>query len=128
MIFSKKAIQQAIDKKLISISPFSEVQIESAHINLHAGNTRPLTVKPNGFVLTTTKETITFADSICGFIEGRASLAKKGISIEQSSTFIEPGTNNMITLEVFNASDKEVIIEAGQEIAKLFITKIVNSI
>lgn len=128
MIFSKQAIQMAMQKQLLVIDPFNEAQIEKGHINLHIGITTPLTVKPKDFVLATSLEKITFTKSICGFVEGRASLAKKGISVEQSSTFVEPGTDNHITLEIFNASDKEVTIEPSQQIAKLFITQVVDDI
>lgn len=61
-------------------------------------------------------------------IEGRASLAKQGISIEQSSTFLEPTTSNKITLEIFNASDRVVKLKQGQEIAKLLVVKTVDTI
>jgi deoxycytidine triphosphate deaminase len=61
-------------------------------------------------------------------VEGRASLAKQGISVEQSSTFVEPSSDNQITLEIFNASDADVDLAAGQVIAKLFILKVVEDI
>lgn len=128
-MFSKKAILKAIDMGLLKISPFEESQVELAHINLHLSDGEAKVAIPaKGFVLAQTAEKLTFADSICGLVEGRASLAKKGISIEQSSTFVEPGTDNTITLEIFNASDGEVVLKSGSEIAKLFILKVVDDI
>lgn len=118
-----------MDRGLLQISPFDESQIESAHINLHlSGDTSKVIIPAKGFVLAQTAEKLTLADSICGLVEGRASLAKKGISVEQSSTFVEPGTDNTITLEIFNASDGEVVINPGDEIAKLFILKVIDDI
>lgn len=128
-MFSKKAILKAMDRGLLQISPFDESQIESAHINLHlSGDIAKVIIPAKGFVLAQTADKLTLADSICGLVEGRASLAKKGISVEQSSTFVEPGTDNTITLEIFNASDDEVVINPGDEIAKLFILKVIDDI
>lgn len=127
-MFSKKAIKMAFEKELLKVRPFYEDQLEEAHINLHLSNNSDLVVGPREFVLAKTKEKVTFAKSICGFVEGRASLAKLSISVEQSSTFIEPGSNNHITLEIFNASGNKVIINGGQVIAKMFIMKVVDKI
>ena len=80
MILSKQAIQEAMQKGLIKITPFNEQQIENAHINLHLSGKEKLRIAPQQFVLTSTTETIRFASTICGFVEGRASLAKLGIS------------------------------------------------
>jgi len=128
-MFSKQAIQTAIQKQLLMIEPFDENQIEKAHINLHIElPDEQLVIAPKGFVLASTVEKITLAESLCGRVEGKASLAKLGLSVEQSSTFLEPGTDNKITLELFNASDKEVIVRVGQEIAKMFVMKVVDEI
>ncbi len=128
-MFSKKAIFKAIETGLLQIDPFVETQVESAHINLHLSD-KPsiLTIPAKGFVLAQTQEKLTLGQSICALVEGRASLAKRGVSIEQSSTFVEPGTDNTITLEIFNASDQPVELKAGDEIAKLFLLKVVDEI
>ncbi|MBI2798372.1 hypothetical protein HYX70_03715 [Candidatus Saccharibacteria bacterium] len=125
-MFSKKAILQAVSKGLLKFEPFDKSQIESAHINFHLSDS--LKIQPKGFAVAKTIEKITLSGNICGIIEGRATLAKQGISVEQSSTFIEPGSDNQITLEIFNASDKRVELKAGQEIAKIFILKVVDNI
>lgn len=132
MILSETAIKLAIQKGMLKIAPFSESQISKAHINLHLGLMGTLDGKlvlaAKAFALAETKETITLSEGLCGFIEGRASLAKLGISIEQSSTFIEPGSDNAMVLEMFNASDSPVTLEAGQPIAKMYLSKIVDTI
>lgn len=114
---------------LLKISPFEESQVELAHINLHLSDKKPtISIPSKGFVVAETQEKLTLAQNICAIVEGRASLAKRGISIEQSSTFVEPGTDSTITLEIFNASDQDVTLNAGVEIAKLFILKVVDEI
>ncbi len=125
-MFSKQAILEAINKGALKISPFTQDQVETAHINLHAKE--ELRIPAKGFVITQTTEKITLSSKLCGLVEGRASLAKQGISVEQSSTLVEPGTDNALTLEVFNASDNEIRLQSGQEIAKLVILPLIDKI
>jgi dCTP deaminase len=65
---------------------------------------------------------------ICGLIEGRSKLAQQGISVEQSSKFIEPGSDSRMTLEIFNASDASVTLQIGQKIAKMVLLKVSDEI
>jgi deoxycytidine triphosphate deaminase len=125
-MLSKQAIYKAIEQKLLTIAPFDRESVEAAHVNLHLA--AAATIKPKGFVIGATREKITLSNKLCGQVEGKAGLAKQGISIEQSSHFLEPSTDNVLTLEMFNASDEAVTLEAGQEIAKLFILKIEDEI
>jgi len=129
MIFSKNAILQAIAAGALKIEPFTPDQVQAAHIDLHLELTdghQELSIPAGGFALAKTKENITTSDDIAAFMEGKASLAKTGISIEQSSTFIEPGSDNQMTLELFNASDKDVVLQDGQVIAKMFVSKLID--
>ncbi len=129
MIFSHKAIKAAIAAGALTIAPYNENHVNRAHIDLHlelTGAGQEMTIPAGGFRLAKTHEKITTREGICAFMEGKASLAKQGISIEQSSTFIEPGSDNHMTLEIFNASDKEVILKNGQAIAKMFVMRVVD--
>lgn len=129
MIFSNKAIKAALKAGALKIEQYSEDSINRAHINLHLlipNEEKSMVVPAKGFVLAKTLEKITMTESICGFIEGRASLAKQGISIEQSSTFIEPGSDNQMTLEIYNASDKEITLLNNQPIAKMFVMRVID--
>ncbi len=130
MLFSKRAILQAIEQGKVGIVPYDAAHIELAHVNLHLDTEgkRPLVVPAKTFAVAKTLEKITLAEDICGFMEGRAGLAKRGVSVEQSSTFIEPGTDNHMTLEIFNASSKPVSLEDGQPIAKMFLMRVVDNL
>lgn len=130
MIFSDNAIKQAIDAGALRIEPFEDKQIQHAHIDLHLetlNGSAELTIPAKGFLLARTEEKITLNDELCAFMEGKASLAKQGISIEQSSTFIEPGSDNQMILEIFNASDQDITLTAGQPIAKMFVMKLIDN-
>jgi deoxycytidine triphosphate deaminase len=50
------------------------------------------------------------------------------VSVEQSSTFVEPGSDNQMVLEIYNAGSKEVTLQTGQPIAKLFLMRVVDSL
>lgn len=129
MIFSSKAIKSAIEAGALSIEPYDENAIKHAHVDLHfevPGGNKEITIPARGFQLAKTLEKITTDQRTCAFMEGRASLAKQGISIEQSSTFIEPGSDNQMTLEIFNASDKDVVLTSNQPIAKMFVMRVVD--
>ena len=131
MILSKRAVLQAIEQGKVAITPFSKDQVEAAHINLHlyiGTRARAIVVTPKSFLIARTLEKITLADDMCAFMEGKAGLAKQGLSVEQSSTFIEPGSDNFMTLEIFNAGDEPVRLEAGQPIAKMFLMHVVDDL
>jgi len=133
MILSGKAIKTGIKEGIIGITPFSEEQVEMAHVNLHLGSVDGLEgdqfiLEPKGFVVARTTERIRLPARLCGLIEGRSKLAQQGLSVEQSSTFIEPGSDTTMVLEVFNAGDAPVELKIGQKIAKMAILKITDEI
>jgi deoxycytidine triphosphate deaminase len=127
MVISGSAIKKGVSRGIIGIAPYSESQIEAAHVNLHLG-AGDISIPTKGFVLARTKEKITLPANICGLIEGRSKLAQQGISVEQSSKLIEPGSDSTMVLEIFNASDKEVRLLEGQKIAKMVLLKITDEI
>ncbi len=130
MILSKKAIRTALHKGAITIEPFAEDQIDKAHIDLHLGHLPndkiEIILEAKSFLTAKTREKITLSEELCAFIEGRAGLAKQGISVEQSSSLIEPGSDNQMTLEIFNASDQPVALTVGQPIAKMYLAKVTD--
>ena len=134
MVLSAAAIRKAIATKVVAIRPFSEDQLEAAHINLHlgafllTGEEVSVILPSKGFILARTRERITLAPHICGMIEGRSKLAQRGISIEQSSTFIEPGSDCTMVLEIFNASDESIELHQGDKIAKLVLLRMTDEI
>jgi len=129
MIFSDDAIKAAIAAKVLKIEPYNEDYINRAHIDLHLevpNANQEMLIPAKSFRLAKTLEKVTTSEHICAFMEGKASLAKQGISIEQSSTFIGPGSDNQMTLEIFNASEQDVILTNNQPIAKMFVMRVVD--
>jgi len=128
MILSRTAILQAMNKGLLTISPLDDSQIDKAHIDLHLGGTEDLVIPAKGFVVARTLEHITLSDNLIGFLEGRSGLAQQGISVEQGSTLVEPGSDGTMALEIFNASDTAVSLKAGQPIAKFYLAKLTDTL
>ncbi len=125
MVLSDHAIKQALKNGLLTIIPLSEEHIMQSHVDLHLEE-RPhskasVTLRSKSFILVRTKEKITLSKNICGFFDGRASLARRGISVHQTSLFIEPTTDNQLTLEIFNASESSFTLHGGQLIGKLIL-------
>lgn len=122
MVLSRKAIIELLDKRLIGITPFDESQVEAVHVNLHLEDQPEdnsiLVIEPKQFIVARTKESIRLPQTICGIVEGRSKLAQQGISVEQSSTLIEPGSDNTLALEILNASDQRVVLDGGSEDSK----------
>ena len=123
MVLSSAAIRQAMRKGLISIEPFIDEQVDCAHVDLHLedkdGDEAGQILAPTSFTILRTREKLTLAATICGFFDGRASLAKQGISVHQASAFVEPGTDSVLTLEVFNANTVPYVVKGGQKIGKI---------
>lgn len=129
MILSRTAILQAIEKGWLAVDPLDTGNIQAAHIDLRLSlDDDELVVPARGFVLAKTRERITLSGKLGGFIEGRAGLAKQGVAVEQSSTFIEPGSDAQMTLEISNCSDRPVTLKDGQPIAKLLLMRVVNTL
>lgn len=131
MVISGEAVKRGVKKGIIGITPFSEDQVEAAHVNLHLGESHAmendvLTINAGQFVVARTLERIRLPDTICGSMEGRSKLAQQGLSIEQSSTFIEPGSDTTMALEIFNAGTGQVCLERGQKVVKMILMRIAD--
>lgn len=61
-------------------------------------------IPPKGFVLGVTKEIINLPPDISAFVEGRSSVGRAGLFI-QNAGWIDAGFRGTITLELFNATD-----------------------
>lgn len=73
---------------------------------------------PQHFVLGTTMETINLPADVAAFVEGRSSIGRMGLFI-QNAGFADPGFSGQITLELYNASDRPILLKAGHRIGQL---------
>ncbi len=77
-------------------------------------------INAHEFVLASTKETIKLNEWIAAHIEGRSSIGRSGLFI-QNASWINPGFEGQITLEIFNANDFPIYIYSGMRIGQIII-------
>ena len=73
---------------------------------------------PHEFVLGSTRERIAIPSNIKADVEGRSSLGRLGLFI-QNAGFIDPGFDGTITLELYNASNNAILLRSGFRIGQI---------
>ena len=81
---------------------------------------------PKQFVLATTQEYFILPDNITAFVEGRSSIGRLGLFI-QNAGWVDPGFEGQITLELFNASNFAINIKSGTRVGQLVFAKMDHS-
>lgn len=147
MILSDKTILKMLADKSLIIEPLDKEQIQPASVDIRLGNTfgivedsptgiinlekeikyKTITsdtyiLLPNQFVLATTMEYIVLPNDITAFVEGRSSLGRMGLFI-QNAGWVDPGFRGEITLELFNANRCAIELKAGRRIGQLVFAK-----
>lgn len=133
MILSNKTLEELIAQKIITFQP--EALIKEASIKIHLSSLfakigaefnqqDSYILKPKEFILAQSKETISLPLEYAGLYDGYTHLSRKGIITHMGSMFIDPGTDSYITLEIFNASDKDVELEAGMRVGHVVILEV----
>jgi dCTP deaminase len=82
-------------------------------------------LEPGRFVLAQTLERVRIPHDLVGFVEGRSSMARLGITIHLTAPKIDPGFDGTITLEMANFGNVPVDLRAGTDRpAQLMLLKI----
>ena len=77
-----------------------------------------ITIPPHSFLLATTMEFIKLPHDLTAFVEGRSSIGRIGLFI-QNAGWVDPGFEGQITLELYNANSLPIRLEAGRRICQL---------
>ncbi len=143
MILSDKTIIKMLDEKSLVINPVTKEQIQPASVDIRLGNTfsvvddtpsniitlesqisyKTITadtylIMPGEFVLATTMEYFELPDNLTAFVEGRSSLGRMGLFI-QNAGWVDPGFKGEITLELYNANRCAIELKAGRRVGQL---------
>ena len=143
MILSDRTISEMLKDKTLVIEPAEAGQIQPASVDIRLGNTfsvvddtpsgiitmnsqiayKTITADrylllPGQFVLATTMEYIELPDDLTAFVEGRSSLGRMGLFI-QNAGWVDPGFRGEITLELFNANRCAIELRAGRRVGQL---------
>jgi dCTP deaminase len=79
---------------------------------------------PMSFALAHTVEMVQVSPSLAAQVDGKSSLARLGLAVHMTSGFIDPGFMGQITLELFNAAPRPIILRPGMVIAQMFVWRL----
>ncbi|CAK6475151.1 dCTP deaminase [Peribacillus castrilensis] len=77
-------------------------------------------IPPQAFVIGTTIEVIKLPNNMSAFVEGRSSIGRLGLFI-QNAGWVDPGFEGHITLELYNANRVPIELKAGRRICQLVL-------
>lgn len=147
MILSDKTIFKMLEEKSLVAEPIEKEQVQPASVDIRLGNTFAIVedsstgiiqmdkeikyktiisdsyiLLPNQFVLATTMEYFELPDDLTAFVEGRSSLGRMGLFI-QNAGWVDPGFKGEITLELYNANRCAIELKAGRRVGQLVFAK-----
>ncbi len=148
MILSDKTIKKMLEEKTLGIEPLETNQIQPASVDIRLGNTFSITedspagiislegeinykdiktdtyvLLPGQFVLASTMEYFKLPDNLTAFVEGRSSLGRMGLFI-QNAGWVDPGFEGEITLELYNANRCAIELKSGRRVGQLVFAKL----
>ncbi|MBT9778259.1 dCTP deaminase [Clostridium sp. MCC353] len=148
MILSDKTIRSMLSQGTLGITPLEENQIQPASVDIRLGNTFSIVeddcnsimqmgkmvayktieadhyiLLPGHFVLATTMEYFRMPDDLTAFVEGRSSVGRMGLFI-QNAGWVDPGFEGEITLELFNANRCAIELQTGRRIGQLVFAQL----
>ncbi len=147
MILSDNTIKTLRDEKELIIEPFNEEQLQPASVDLRIGNSflkinenlteimtlndkleyislekEEIVIPPHSFLLATTREHIELPENLTAFVEGRSSIGRMGLFI-QNAGWVDPGFGGHITLELYNANRLPIKLVSGRRICQLVFAR-----
>ena len=148
MILSDKTLREWISSGKLVIDPLDEIQIQPASIDLRLGThylkvaehrsatldlvNKPeyeeiiadeVVIPPHAFLLATTREYVRLPDDLTAFVEGRSSIGRLGLFI-QNAGWVDPGFEGEITIELYNANSLPIKLKSGVRICQLVFAKL----
>jgi dCTP deaminase len=147
MILSDKTIKKLLKEGTLKIDPIDNHAIQPASVDCRLGTHyllvedtkmtsitldseihyreiegEKITIPPHSFLLATTKEYIKLPNDLTAFVEGRSSIGRIGLFI-QNAGWVDPGFEGKITLELYNANSLPIELKAGRRICQLVFCK-----
>ncbi|MCV9885509.1 dCTP deaminase [Metabacillus halosaccharovorans] len=148
MILSNQSIKRKLVDQELKIAPITETQFQPASVDLRLGNhflaidetsvpylsleksfeykefyEDKILIPPHGFILGTTLEWINLPNNVTAFVEGRSSIGRLGLFI-QNAGWVDPGFEGNITLELYNANQVPIELTSGRRICQLVFAEL----
>ena len=143
MIISDRKIKDLLAAQKLTINPLDPSQIQPASVDCTLGThfltvdtnqmecihmdqdiqyheieAESITIPARSFLLATTNEWIELPDNITAFVEGRSSIGRMGLFI-QNAGWVDAGFKGRITLELYNANSLPIKLLAGRRLCQL---------
>lgn len=147
MILSDRTINRLLAEGALAVDPLTPEQVQPASIDLRLGThflkikenqigyvaldeameyesfeSDSVIIPPNSFLLATTVETVRLPNNLTAFVEGRSSIGRIGLFI-QNAGWVDPGFEGQITLELYNANRLPIKLISGWRICQLVIAE-----
>ncbi|MFN7065355.1 MAG: dCTP deaminase [Aquificaceae bacterium] len=148
MILSDRSIRKLIRAGKLIIEPYREENVQASSIDLTLGGElifyrsecidikstnipveklhipqEGILIPPKAFMLAVTEEYIKLPEDITAFVEGRSSLGRLGLFIENAG-WVDAGFEGQITLELYNANNCPIRIYRGIRICQIVLAKL----
>ena len=146
MILSDISLSKLLDEGTLSVEPLGENAIQPASIDRRLGSHYLLLdeqhnpgiisfdeeirykeiegdsmiIPGHSFILATTMEYIKLPNGLSAFVEGRSSVGRMGLFI-QNAGWVDSGFEGKITLELYNANSLPIKLQSGRRICQLVI-------
>lgn len=147
MILSDTTLRAMIKSGELVVEPLDDQSIQPASIDLRLGehflkvdendfdtihldrpiryvemSMREIVIPPGSFMLASTKEYIKLPPDVTAFVEGRSSIGRIGLFVENAG-WVDPGFEGELTLELFNANRQPIRLQAGRRICQLVFSR-----
>ena len=147
MLLSDGKIEQAIESGGLQIIPLDKGNIQPASIDLTLDRSflklrdhsithiKPgskldyikieedtIVIPPHSFILAATAEYIKLPQDLAGIVEGRSSIGRIGLFI-QNAGLVSPGFEGNLTLELYNANNMPLQLSSGMRICQLLFMR-----
>lgn len=147
MILSDKTLKKMLNDGSLVVEPVDDESIQPASIDCRLGTHYLLvedtnmdiltldseihyreiegdsiTIPAHSFLLATTKEFVKLPNDLTAFVEGRSSIGRIGLFI-QNAGWVDPGFEGRITLELYNANSLPIKLQAERRICQLVFCK-----
>ena len=80
--------------------------------------TLPYKLKRGKFILGSSIERVSLPNGVCAMVDGKSTLARKGVTVHQTAGWIDTGFNGNITLEL-GCLTKKIKLEEGMRIGQI---------
>ncbi len=147
MILSDRTLTSMIEKRELVVEPLVSESIQPASIDCRLGDhflvventnmnslkldseieyreitSQSITIAPHSFILATTMEYFELPANLTAFVEGRSSIGRMGLFI-QNAGWVDPGFKGNITLELYNANSLPIELEEGRRVCQMVFCK-----